>query len=159
MAREGTSIVAAAGEHFVAFRLAQLGYVVAIPRGGSPAVDLLVSDRSGKNTVTIQVKTTEWAGRERGRGESRRLHEVQFPLGHKAAKLAGDRFFYVFVDLRGREPTSVPDVYVVPCSDIIRYCDGWSDDAALVRWHMPVGEVENYKNSWSPIRDVLDAGV
>ncbi len=65
MGRTDTLIVGTAGEHYVAFRLAQLGWVVALPRGGSPAVDLLVSNMTGSRTVTIQVKTAEWAGRKR----------------------------------------------------------------------------------------------
>src|SRR5258706_4615753 len=51
------SFSAAAGEHFVAARLAAMGFMVAMPRGGSPSVDLLVSTPDGRRTLGVQVKT------------------------------------------------------------------------------------------------------
>ena len=55
-----------AGEHYVAFKLSSLGYVAALAREGSPTVDILVSNLEGSKTLAIQVKTTEWATRDRG---------------------------------------------------------------------------------------------
>src|SRR5882724_756862 len=138
MGRRDSILIGAAGEHYVAFRLAQLGFVVAIPRGGSPTVDLLTSNVDGSRTLAIQVKTTEWAERQRGRGDEKRLHHLEFPLGHKAAHHASDRLFYVFVDMQGRDPKSHPVCYIVPSPDIQKYCGSWSEKAAMVRWHPAV---------------------
>jgi len=155
MARNDTLIVGTSGEHYVAFRLAQLGLIVALPRAGSPAVDLLATNVDGSKTVTIQVKTAEWAMRKRGRGKNRIPHHVEFPLGHKAAELQSARFLYVFVDLKGREPDSVPDVYIVPSKDVVAYCAGWARDAKMVRWHVKLEDVGEYKNDWEQISRLL----
>ena len=155
MARDDTMIVGTAGEHFVAFRLAQLGCIVGLPRVGSPSVDLLVSDRTGTKTVAIQVKTAEWAMRERGRGSNRKPHHLEFPLGHRAADISDPRVLYAFVDLKGRDPSSVPDVYIVPSADIHKYCSGWAKGAKLVRWHPDILTAEPYCNDWSRIQKVL----
>ena len=149
MGRTDSLQIGTAGEHYVAFRLAQLGFVVAIPRGGSPAVDLLVSNVGATRTLAIQVKTTEWAERKRGRGTERRAHHLEFPLGHKATHHASDNLYYVFVDLRGRDPKlSHPVSYIVPSTEIAAYCRGWADTAAMVRWHPVVDVVQRYKENW-----------
>ncbi len=155
MGRNDTLIVGTAGEHYVAFRLAQLGHIVALPRAGSPAIDLLATNVKGSRTVTVQVKTAEWALRERGRGKNRIPHHVEFPLGHKAAEIDSPRFIYVFVDLKGREAASVPEVYVVPSKDVVAYCDGWAKDAKMVRWHMDLEDVKKYKDDWQRISRLL----
>jgi hypothetical protein len=63
------TLIAAAGEYFVAYKLSCLGYLAAPVRLGSPATDLLASTLDGGRTVAIQVKTTGWAERTRGRGD------------------------------------------------------------------------------------------
>jgi hypothetical protein len=155
MARHDTSIVGTAGEHFVAFRLSQLGFVVALPRAGTPTVDLLVSNREGTRSVTIQVKTAEWAERMRGRGSNKKLDRVEFPLGHKAAYVNAPSVFYVFVDLKGRDKDSVPTVYVVPSLEIFQYCEGWAKNAKLVRWHPLIDKARPFENNWDPIVELL----
>ena len=155
MARHDTAIVGTAGEHFVAFRLSQLGYVVALPRAGTPTVDLFVSNREGTQSVTIQVKTAEWAGRMQGRGSNKRPHRVEFPLGHKAAAVNAPRIFYTFVDLMGRDKNSVPTVYVVPSIEIYNYCYGWANNAKLVRWHVLIEHAQTFENNWDPIVELL----
>ena len=84
-----SKIVASAGEHYVAYVLSNLGYIAALVRAGSPAIDLLVASTDGINTVGIQIKTTENALRTRGRGKEKTPYELQFPLGHKAVEHAG----------------------------------------------------------------------
>ncbi len=155
MARHDTQVVGTSGEHYVAFRLAQLGHIVALPRAGSPAVDLLATNLDGSKTVAIQVKTAEWAMREKGRGKNRAPHRVEFPLGRKAAELKSSRFLYVFIDLKGREPDSAPVAYVVPSKDVVAYCAGWANEAKWVRWHMELGDVEKYKDDWERISRLL----
>lgn len=70
MPRHPTSITGAAGEHFVAARLAAMGYVVALTRGGSPTADILVSTQSSDRTIALQVKTATWARRDYKRARS-----------------------------------------------------------------------------------------
>jgi len=157
MARNNALQVGTAGEHYVAFRLAQRGFVVAIPRGGSPTVDILASDPTGNRTLAIQVKTAEWAGRTRGRGNDKRSHHLEFALGHKAANHGGEYFFYVFVDLKGQDPSSVPECYIVPSAEIRKYCARVPAKAKMVRWHPLVGEAEPYRENWASL--VAAAGI
>jgi len=63
MPTRATALTGAAGEHFVAYKLSGMGYPVALTRGGSPAVDLMVGDLQGRSAVSIQVKTSDWAWR------------------------------------------------------------------------------------------------
>ena len=60
-------LTCAAGEHYVAYCLSLRGYSVAAPRCGTTAVDLLVTNGSGDKIVSIQVKTSRDAFRERKR--------------------------------------------------------------------------------------------
>ena len=54
-----------AGEHFVAYRLSLMGYTVGTTRGGATAVDLLVTNSNGDKSISVQVKTSRDAFRER----------------------------------------------------------------------------------------------
>jgi hypothetical protein len=101
------------------------------------------------------VKTTVWAERQKGRAEVKTLHHLEFPLGPKAADHAGDRFLYVFVDLRGDGHDSQPDVYVVPSSKVKAYCGTWAKTVPMVRWHPSVADAAAHKNNWGTIRDLL----
>lgn len=51
-----TALIAAAGEHFGASRLSAMGYPVALTRGGSPTVDLMVGDVAGNAAISLQRK-------------------------------------------------------------------------------------------------------
>ncbi len=75
-----TTLVAAAGEHHVAYKLSCFGYLAALVRQGSPAIDLLASNQDGGRTVGIQVKTTSDARRWSGPKNKKVLSELQFPL-------------------------------------------------------------------------------
>lgn len=144
-----------AGEHYVAYKLSCLGYVAALPRGGSVGVDILVGNREGTRTVAIQVKTTDWAVREKGRGDARSPHELQFPLGFKAARIDNPNLLFAFVDLRGITSDEPPDVYLVPSTFVCDHCREWIDDAAMARFHIEIAKLEPFKNNWSLIDEAL----
>ena len=114
MAKSNTKIVGGAGEHYIAYVLSCFGYITALVREGSPTIDLLASDVIGSKTIAIQVKTTEYAKRNRGRGKNRELHHLEFPLGHKAVENAVPELIFCFVDLDSLDPERRPDVYVIP---------------------------------------------
>ncbi len=115
-------LIGCAGEHFVAYRLSAMGYLVALTRGGSPSVDLMVTTPNGKKTVTIQVKTATQAFlRVKRKPEQSCWY---WPVGSKALDLSGESVFYAFVDLKGDtgEPSGemkMPDVFIVP-ADFVR---------------------------------------
>src|SRR5689334_8212230 len=109
--RGASNLTAAAGEHYVAYKLSCMGFIAALPRGGSMGIDILVSNSDGSRTLAIQVKTTNWAMRTRGRGQNKAPYELQFPLGYKSAKINNPNLIFAFVDLHGLQGATQPDVY------------------------------------------------
>jgi hypothetical protein len=115
-------------------------------------VDVLVSSPDGTRTLAIQVKTTEWALRLRGRGEQKVPFQLQFPLGYKAAKIDSENLLFAFVDLKGLDDDSlVPDVYLVPADYVMRHCAEWVEEAKMVRLHIGIEEMEPFKNNWDSV--------
>ena len=149
-------LTATAGEHFVASKLALLGYIPALVRQGAPSVDILASTIDGGRTVAVQVKTTEWAMRTRGRGDKKRPHELQFPLGHHAIELTEDSSIFCFVDLKVHDKAASPDVYVVPAKILKREYQGENiRQYSYFRHHRTIKHMECFKNNWKPFLDAL----
>lgn len=92
------SLVGPAGEHYVLFRLHQLGVMSSLAPRNAPDVDVLAFADSETLAAGIQVKT-------RTRGSDGGWH-----MSKKHEELFRDRLFYVFVDLEPEHPTS----YVIP---------------------------------------------
>ena len=156
MPKINSKLTGSAGEHYVAYKLSCMGYVVAIPREGVPTVDILACNTDATKLVSIQVKTTEWATRKRGRGENRKPHILDFPLGHKAAGYESDNLIFTFVDINGLTwEDKMPDVYIVPSEFVYKHCKGWARKAKMVRLQIPIKEMEHFKNNWEPIKSAL----
>lgn len=105
-----------AGEHFVAYKLSEMNYLVALTRGGSPSVDLMVGTIDGQKAVTIQVKTAQKAF---SKGTAKNPMSCWYwHLSSKAKDFGGESVFYAFVDLRNHEgnSTQIPDVFIVPAN-------------------------------------------
>ena len=150
------SMVAAAGEHYVAYKLSCLGYLAAPVRIGAPAADLLASTPDGGRTVAIQVKTTQTALRLRGRGDAKHPHHLEFPLGHAAVEKASDKLIFCFVDLREGQDGTSPDVYVVPAAKLLKEYEGKDiRQHSFFRHHRSVDQMARFKNNWRPIVDAL----
>ncbi len=155
MPHRATSLTAAAGEHYVAYKLSALGYPVAMTRGGSPTVDLMVGDVSGGTAVMIQVKTANWARRDYKRVKEKDRWE--WDVGRKAMDLRGENVFYAFVDLKwGNSEKRDPDVFIVPADTVAnRLGPGWS---RYMHWIMD-GEREEFLERWNLITDKLGSAV
>ena len=151
------TLVAAAGEHYVAYFLSRLGLIAALVRQGSPSIDVLASNQNGSKTVGIQVKTTGWAERTRGRGTDKKPFELQFPLGHRAIEEASPSTVFCFEDLRDPEDLDArPDVYIVPTKVLMREYRG--DDIrrhSYFRHHRRIERMARFKNDWRPILEAL----
>ncbi len=152
-----SKVTGGAGEHYVAYALSCLGFMPALLREGSPAVDLLVSNIGGSKTIPIQVKTAKSALRKRGRGDERKPNHLEFTLGKKAIEKKNIKLMFCFVDLKGFDPANKPDVYVIPALKIIQYYEGKNiEKQKWFRLHWPVELMEEYKNNWRPIHQLLD---
>jgi len=81
------SLTGSAGVYFVAARLNALGFHCATTFGNVPSVDILVSSISGGALVSLQVKTANYALREKGRGPEKKPHHYEWDIGWKSALL------------------------------------------------------------------------
>jgi len=99
-----TSLIGAAGEHFVMFQLYRRGLMVGQPPQGVADVDLLVLDERAQIMKNIQVKT-------RSKGSDGGWH-----MKTKHERLVSDRLWYVFVDMEQESPVC----YVVPSAVVAR---------------------------------------
>ena len=93
-----TTLVGAAGEHYVMFQLYRRGIMVGQPPQGVADVDLLVLDEKAQIMKNIQVKT-------RSKGADGGWH-----MKKKHDTLISPHLWYVFVDM---EPDS-PTCFVIP---------------------------------------------
>lgn len=93
-----SSLIGAAGEHFVMFELYRRGIMVGQPPQGVPQIDLLVLDEAAQVLKNLQVKT-------RSKGADGGWH---MKLKHET--LTSSRLFYVFVDMAPDSPIA----YVIP---------------------------------------------
>ena len=96
-----TSLLGAAGEHYVMSELLRRGYIAALAPQGVPNADIIVCDVEGTRLCSIQVKTRRERGRDGG-----------WHMKDKHEKLRSDTLFYCFVDFG--TGVSAPVVYVVP---------------------------------------------
>jgi len=151
-------LVAASGEHYVAFKVAQLGYNVAMVRQGSSGIDLLASNVSGSRSVAIQVKATSEAERLTGRGAARKITRLEFPLGHAVIEKAAPPIV-CFVDLYTDIQAPVPRVYVVPIAFLVTHFEGEIiRDYRYFRLHISVELMEQFKEQWLPLHALLADG-
>ena len=143
-----------AGVYYVMYQLAARGFHASGTMGNAPYLDILVSSEEGDRSLAIQVKTTEHALRHRGRGEQRKPHHLEFPLGHKAAKLNRPGVMFAFVDLAVWSDKQVA-VYLVPSPKVYESCVGWVDNAAMVRFHPSVEWMAPYREAWGQVAAVV----
>lgn len=97
-----TSLLGAAGEHFIVCELLRRGYIAALAPQGVPNTDIVVTNITGHSLCTIQVKSRRDKGSDGG-----------WHMGAKHERIIGDRLFYCFVDF-GKAPDAHPTVFVMP---------------------------------------------
>lgn len=101
-----TSLLGAAGEHYVLSELLRRGFVAALAPQGVPNMDILVADTDGDQLCAIQVKTRS------GRGGDGGWH-----MRPKHEKHHAERLFYCCVDF-GNSARERPNVYVIPSQKV-----------------------------------------
>ena len=155
MGGERTSqLTGVAGVHFVASVLAYLEFHAVRTTRNVPGRDLLVSTLNGAKSLSLQVKTTAWAMRTRGRGEDKKPHHYEWDIGWGSAKMSLPQLFFALVDLADFE--KLPDVFVVPSDVIFRYFEGGDSKTwPRARFHPEIDEIEKYKNNWNLLKTAL----
>jgi hypothetical protein len=150
-----SQLLGAAGVHFVAARLNALGLHAAPTIRNAPGVDLLVSDREGTRSASVQVKTTNWAARDSGRGESKSLSRYEW--ASKYVETSSKSLFYAFVDLK--DFTELPDIYFLPSQVVAKW---YSDRGPRAGWKWPrfhpaSAFMDPYRNNFTKLCRILDA--
>ena len=156
------SLIGAAGVYFVTSRLNAMDLHCAPTFGSVPNVDILVSNSDGSASLSLQVKTTMHALREKGRGTDKEPHHYEWDIGWHCARLRAPNLFFALVDLKGF--SDLPDVFIVPSNVIADYFDPncvapsgmWSTRQRPYPWpraryHELVEALGQYKNNWAPM--------
>ncbi|MDR5591900.1 hypothetical protein [Christiangramia sp. SM2212] len=138
-----SKFIGEAGEHFVAYKLAQKQYYVGLTLGNMPDVDLLLSSHSGLKTISIQVKTSGWAYRRNRYGSE----GYEWDVNTSVIGRHSTTFWYLFVDLKGEQ--SEPDVYVVPSKWV---ADFVKPSFSRKLFFLPKGAADITRNRW----DILE---
>jgi hypothetical protein len=102
----GSTLLGAAGEHYVMYRLLRRGMIAALAPAGVPNADIIVSDQVGSRLAAIQVKARRDIGTDGG-----------WHMKAKHEKIASPLLFYCFVDF-GKSEADQPKTWIVP-SDVV----------------------------------------
>ena len=108
------TITGASGEFFVAAYLSALNLVVALPRGGVPSSDLLVTTERGEKTISLQVKTAKKSfNPSKDHGDY-----LAWEMPNKAITVS-DTHWYAFVDIKNwPKDDKTPEVFLVPSAKV-----------------------------------------
>jgi len=97
-----SSVLGAAGEHYVMCQLLRRGLIAALAPAGVPLADIVVTDDIGDRLCAIQVKSRNDIGSDGG-----------WHMKDKHETIESDTLFYAFVDF-GKDTTAAPVCYIVP---------------------------------------------
>ncbi|CAI9400084.1 hypothetical protein ANOBCDAF_00411 [Pleomorphomonas sp. T1.2MG-36] len=106
-----STLLGAAGEHYVMSVLLRHGFIAALAPVGVPNCDIVVTDDIGDRLCAVQVKTRIDKGSDGGWHMSKKHESISSP-----------RLFYSFLDF-GISLTSPPACFVVPSevvADVIK---------------------------------------
>ena len=101
-----SSLLGAAGEHYVMSQLLRRGYIAALAPQGVPNADILVSDLEGNKRCSLQVKTRREIGSDGG-----------WHMKPKHETLISSNLFYCFVNF-GIAVTAEPKAFVLPSAKV-----------------------------------------
>lgn len=151
------ALTGAAGEHYIAFRLAAMGYAVGLTTRGTRTVDMVVANPDTGKAITIDTKTVKKAAERSGTD-----CWWKWRMGIRAFKKPiHDDFFYALVDLKD-DPTKTPDVFIVPCKELGRFLEPHPKgvDPASGKltdvWCVIYGtDASSYRDKWDTTRTAL----
>lgn len=154
MSASESQFIAAAGEHFVAYKVALLGFVPALTQDAR-TIDLLVSSPDAGAMVGVQVESTPSALRA-SRRQTGEAGELEFPLSHRSLEQAAPSTIFCFVDFRSRSNGETPDVYVIGARELRAQCAGaYVRKYSSFRYVRTAAELQPYRNNWQPFVEAL----
>lgn len=99
--------VGVTGEYYVAAELSHRGYISSITLRNTRGIDIIVSNKEGTKSATIQVKSTY------------NNQKNSWILTQKSEDFFSNHHFYVFVNLD--EPKTRPRFFIVPSKIVAEY--------------------------------------
>ncbi|NCS94914.1 MAG: aspartate ammonia-lyase [Leptospira sp.] len=99
--------VGVTGEYYVAGELSHRGYISSITLRNTRGIDIIVSNKEGTKSATIQVKSTQ------------NNMKNSWILTQKSEDFFSENHFYIFVNLD--EPGIRPKFFVVPSEVVAQY--------------------------------------
>jgi hypothetical protein len=152
-----SQLTGVAGVHYVAAYLSFLGFHAVPTTRNVAGPDLLVSNLTGSRLLSLQVKTTVWAMRTRGRGEQKQPHHCEWDIGWGSARSNHPHLLFALVDLK--EFQGLPDVFIVPSDVICKYFEGGDPKTwPRARYHPQIDAIESYRNCWGLLKERLGIG-
>lgn len=92
--------------------------------------------------------------RTRGRGDNKKPDRYEWDIGWGSACLNHRDLFFALVDLKWFQ--ELPDAFIVPSRVICRYFKGGTPETwPRARYHVPVADLEPYRNQWRLIKKAL----
>jgi hypothetical protein len=130
--RESTPNTNLAAEFYIASQLFRLGYTVTITLGHTKEIDLFVGDQRGR-VIPIDVKglknTTNWPVKP---------------------KLISKTHYFILVCYKNKfnEPSSAPEVFIIPSRKINPLLGKWSGNPNVTAIGYSKIRNSKYKNAW-----------
>jgi hypothetical protein len=117
MTKLATTIIGACGEHYVAAYLSRLGFVVAMPRGGTSRFDLLVTKENGGRAIQVQVKT----GTNPTKNNKAEGPIYLWRTNASVLKWHDSNLWYAYVNLKDwPNGENLPEVFFVPSKVVVK---------------------------------------
>ena len=159
------ALIGATGNFYVMARLAYENLHAACTFGNAPNIDILVSSKSGDKSVAIQVKTSAYARRGKGKKENNQKL-LDWPISYKSALQKTPNLFFVFVDLWGQNCQTEdgdinkvkfwqPTCYIISSIELSRKCEELGWDSTWWRFQIETDFMEAYKDNWDLIKAEL----
>lgn len=170
MAISQSTLLGAAGEHYVMCQLLRRGMIAALAPIGVPNADIIVSDSLGDRLCALQVKTRRDKGSDGG-----------WHMKMKHEKIISPSLFYCFLDF-GKSLDAIPLCFIVPSRVVAvalaEYHLAWRSspgkkgqerketemrrflpnyDKMGVKIGRGLGWLDQYRGGWSLIEDVSNS--
>ena len=155
--RKDRTLTGSAGEHYIAFRLAAMGYAVGLTTRGTRTIDMVVGNPDNGKSITIDTKTMKKAF-----WQSKDDCWWKWRMGKNAFdKPVYKDFYYALVDLKN-DPTQTPDVFILPSEEVKGLLEGYpvgispeSGNLTDVWCVIYKKNMSNYREKWDLIEEAL----
>ena len=144
-----TSLIGAAGVHFVVSELSLRGLVALPTTRNTAGIDVLVSEPDGSAQAALQVKTSKQPRKEPGTGN------FYWPTPSPDKCLKGPRNFYVF--LRHLPKEGRFEAFLESGCEVAKQVKQWKN-STLYYWALPKEKAKKLCDKWHNWKPLADCG-